>query len=219
MLKHLYIGADGSSISETRPDRKPSTLQSACPPRLLGLMPDTQIGGRAVAVCLSGQMRVLVAAQLHLRLRDHVLDALPADAFVSLDLDDTRAWGKQLKPSRADYDEALRVLLPVAHEVISLVPHDGGRMCVAPALGDRVCQAHDCGTFKCGCYINGCTHCEVAAYIPMHDHNSRCLAMIARHEAIRPSGRCGAASPVAQHRLVCESISQHRRSRGYLSAS
>jgi len=91
-------------------------------------------------VCLSGQMRVLVAAQLHLRLRDHVLDALPADAFVSLDLDDTRAWGKQLKPSRADYDEALRVLLPVAHEVVSLVPHDGGRVCVAPAVGGLAMQ-------------------------------------------------------------------------------
>jgi hypothetical protein len=167
--------------------------------KLLGRMPDTHPGGTAAAVCVSGQMRALVAAQLHVRLRDHVLDPLPADAFLSLDLDDTRAWGKQLKPSRADYDEALRVLRPVAHELISLVPPDGGRSCGAPAAGERVCQAHDCGTFNCGCYINGCTHCEVAAYIPMHDHNSRCLTMIARHEAIRPTGRCGAATPIAVH--------------------
>jgi len=142
-----------------------------------------------VAVCVTGQMRTLVASQLHVKLREHVLAQLPGDAFLSLDLQDTRAWGTQLLQSRADYNEAVRVLFPIEHEAVSLTPPDLGRVCPAAAVG-RGCQAHDCGSFNCGCYTAGCETCEVAAYIPMHEHNARCLAMVVRHEKRRATGRC-----------------------------
>ena len=36
---------------------------------------------------------------------------------------------------------------------------------------------------RCGCYLSGCTHCEVTRYVPQHEHNAACFALVRRHEA------------------------------------
>ena len=146
-----------------------------------------------VALCVSGQMRTLVTAKLHTALRTNVIEPLPADSFLSLDLQDTRLWGMKQSASRTDYEVAIQVLQPVAHELVSLSPPDLGGVCssagsMAPG-GGHVCQARDCGTFHCGCYMPMCTHCEVAKYMPMHEHNARCLAMITSHEDSQRTNR------------------------------
>ena len=46
-----------------------------------------------LAVCITGQLRVLVAQGLHVSTRANVLEPLGADAFLHVALDDTRAWG------------------------------------------------------------------------------------------------------------------------------
>lgn len=158
-----------------------------------------EAGSADAAVCVTGQLRTLVAARLHETLRAHALDALPADAFLHVDAADTRAWGRQHGVLTRDYEEALRVLRPVAAQIEHFEPPASSVRCdpTLPANESttqrggrggsamRVCKAYDCGGFKCGCYLPHCTHCEMAQYTPMHDHNRRCLQLVLAHEARR----------------------------------
>ena len=45
----------------------------------------------AVAACITGQLRTLVSHGLHVAIRDNVLRRLPADAFLHVDVSDTRS--------------------------------------------------------------------------------------------------------------------------------
>ena len=142
-----------------------------------------------LAVCITGQVRVLVAQGLHVSTRANVLDPLGADAFLHVALDDTRAWGVKKHSSSNELDEALRVLRPVAKQLESLHPPVASTRCAAQiataSAGSHACRAHDCGTFSCGCYRPECSHCDVSTYLPQHTHNERCLQLIAQHETRR----------------------------------
>ena len=67
----------------------------------------------------------------------------------------------------AEYQEAIRILEPVEAKLVSFVPPPRSSFCNAQVAnksssrGTHICQAHDCGTFNCGCYRPECTHCEV----------------------------------------------------------
>ena len=52
-----------------------------------------------LAVCITGQLRVLVAQNLHVATRRNLLDPLGADAFLHVALHDTRAWGGRRRKS------------------------------------------------------------------------------------------------------------------------
>tara|TARA_B100000524_G_scaffold92101_1_gene43336 strand:- start:2852 stop:3571 length:720 start_codon:yes stop_codon:yes gene_type:complete len=151
-------------------------------------------GTADAAVCVTGQLRTLVVGGLHERIRKFALDALPADVFLHVDASDTREWGRHRNNSAREYEAALQVLRPVAARMEHFAPSAGsrcaGRLARSGGNSDgtattHVCHAHDCGSFNCGCYLPECTHCEVSRYIPMHEHNRRCLALIAGHEARR----------------------------------
>ena len=148
-------------------------------------------GQSTIAVCITGQIRVLVAQGLHVSTRANVLDPLGADAFLHVALDDTRAWGIKKHSSSDELGEAVRVLRPVAKQVASLHPPVASTRCAAQlasaSAGSHACRAHDCGTFSCGCYLPECSHCDVSTYLPQHTHNERCLQLIAQHEARRGS--------------------------------
>ena len=143
-----------------------------------------------VAVCLSGQLRVMVRQGLHHSLKAHVLDTLGADAFLHLDLLDTRQWGRTVDSHAVEYEEVVRTLSPVASRRVAYEPPQATPAACAhdlpdEARGRRVCLARDCGTFHCGCYLPGCTHCVTSQYLPQHLHASECLRLIAAHEAAR----------------------------------
>eukprot|EP00965_Chrysotila_dentata_P033709 1121700-Pleurochrysis_carterae.AAC.1 len=59
----------------------------------------------AAAVCITGQLRTFVAANLHTQLRTTVLDVLPADAFLSVDAADT-SYDVQSLPSRSEFSQS-----------------------------------------------------------------------------------------------------------------
>ena len=149
-----------------------------------------------VAVCLSGQLRVMVRKGLHASLKKNLIAPLAADVFIHVDSADTRQWGVTKDADQGDYDEIVRVLRPVAAEHASYIPpaspldqckSRAGKIAVgdsdgAAATPARVCAARDCGSFSCGCYVAGCSHCAVGQYLPQHTHARRCLEMIEHHE-------------------------------------
>ena len=134
-----------------------------------------------VAVCLTGQLRTLVSHGLHFALQDNLLRPLRADLFMHVDTADTRTWGRQHSTSSDELAAALRVLQPIEYVVQTLLPaHPHSNSCTqtGPAsVPVSKCIAHDCGGFKCGCYLPHCTHCDMSTYVPMHEHNRRCFAI------------------------------------------
>ena len=146
-----------------------------------------------IAVCLTGQLRVMVRRRLHHALKAHLIDTLRADTFVHVDLSDTRQWGMTKGAPEADFEEVVRVLRPIDARVAAYTPpppdvgtcSDGGRA----TAEQRTCLARDCGSFTCGCYVNGCTHCVATQYIPQHEHAHECLRMVASAESRLHGGR------------------------------
>lgn len=130
-----------------------------------------------VALCLCGQLRVIVRMRLHHLLQSHVVNQLHADVFLHVDAKDTRQWGDTHDVTSDDYDEVRRVLRPKLAHLESYLPAGGGGSCDAElrgangtsrrrADGNRLCYASDCGSFRCGCYLPGCTHCDVTRCVP-----------------------------------------------------
>ena len=145
-----------------------------------------------MALCLSGQLRVMVRSGLHHRLQRLLVQPLGADVFIHVDAADTRQWGVTKAAPLSDYEEVVRVMRPLVTSHASYVPPTSPlAQCVssgaaaAPADHMRVCAARDCGSFSCGCYVPGCSMCAVGQYIPQHAHTKRCLEMIQRHEVRR----------------------------------
>ena len=197
-MKHALMNKPKNELAAI----KHALMMKQKPRRQLGLRSSAPIGmstrgaaGRAaardvsVAVCLSGQLRVMVPRGLHRVLKKQLVDVLHADMFVHVDTADTRAWGSTRDVPRAEYEEVVRVLQPKAGQLISYKsPQADPTRCDASVRGSggaRVCVAHDCGSFTCGCYVPGCTHCDVSPYIPQHAHTKGCLEMIVEEERRR----------------------------------
>ena len=133
----------------------------------------------------------MVRKRLHHYLKRNLIDVLRADTFVHVDTADTRAWGNTHVASSDEYEEVLKVLQPVAAKSISYTsPKVDSNVCAASISStggaeSKVCHAHDCGTFGCGCYLPSCTHCVTTTYTPQHLHTSECLQMINANELKR----------------------------------
>lgn len=140
-----------------------------------------------VAVCLTGQLRVMVRKGLHHSLWRQLVQPLNADVFMHVDLADTRQWGLTVPAGRTDYEAVVQRLRPIASRLVSYSPPPARpATCVlASQGGGRVCEARDCGTFGCGCYVPGCAQCVTTQYLPQHRHARECLRLVEEHEAAR----------------------------------
>jgi hypothetical protein len=163
------------------------------------------------------------------RQRRHAVRSLIARSIADAQRRDRarRSWGVQRNTSTGRLAEALRVLRPIAHEVQTFVPRPQPLACMRLANPRGRCVAHDCGRFTCGCYLPHCTHCEVSTYVPMHEHNRRCFAMLARHEQARPAPPseprpASRAAPIARAQWqlsVCRAAARSRRAAAAMSGS
>ena len=59
-----------------------------------------------VAVCLSGQLRVMAKRRLHHALKVNMVDVLSADVFMHVDAQDTREWGNHARAVRLGHASA-----------------------------------------------------------------------------------------------------------------